>query len=89
MDNTVLEMLGKLQEAAQQDQLKQQFRHHAEETEHHEIAAYEGLITGAEAMGKPDIVRLLEQNLEQERHTLEEIKQATQQPAQRQFAQAA
>ena len=145
MENTVLEMLGNLEEAAQQDHLKQQLSHHAEETrqqianlerafgalgeepddspcpaiqgidkegkanikkaddsvidavilsgaaetEHHEIAVYEGLITEAEAMGKQDIVRLLQQNLEQEQHTLEEIKQATQQLAQRQFAHAA
>ena len=145
MENTVLEMLGNLEEAAQQEQLKQQFRHHAEETEqqirnieqafsalgeepddspcpaiegidkegkanikkaddsmvddvilsgaaeteHHEIAVYEGLITEAQAMGKDDVVQLLQQNLEQEEHTLEEVKQATQQLAQRQFAQTA
>ena len=145
MENTVLEMLGNLEEAAQQEQLKDQFRHHADETrqqianleqafgalgeepddspcpaiqgidkegkanikkaddnvvdavilsgaaetEHHEIAVYEGLITEADAMGKQDIVRLLQQNLEQEQHTLEEIKQATQELARRQFAHAA
>jgi ferritin-like metal-binding protein YciE len=61
----------------------------AAETEHHEIAVYEGLITEAEAMGQQDIVRLLQQNLEQEQHTLEEIKQATRELAQRQFAHAA
>lgn len=55
----------------------------AAETEHHEIAVYEGLITEAEAMGKQDIVRLLQQNLEQEQHTLEEVKRATQELAQR------
>ena len=32
MENTVLEMLGNLEESAQQDQLTQQFRHHAEGT---------------------------------------------------------
>ncbi len=145
MENTVLEMLGDLEEKSQREELKQQFRHHAgetrqqienlhqafsvlgqepdespcpaiegiekegkanikkadeavvdtiilsgaAETEHHEIAVYEGLITEAEAMGKTDIVRLLQQNLEQEQHTLEEIKQATQELAQRQFAHAA
>ena len=61
----------------------------AAETEHHEIAVYEGLITEAQAMGKQDIVQLLQQNLEQERHTLEEVKQASQQLAQEQFARAA
>ena len=137
MENTVLEMLGKLEEESQRDQLKQQFRHHADETreqianleqafqalgeepdespcpaiegiekegnanikkaddsvvdavilsgaaetEHHEIAVYEGLITHAEAMGHQDIVDLLSQNLEQEQHTLEEVKSATQELA--------
>lgn len=145
MENVVLGMLGDLEESAQQDQLKQQFRHHAEETrqqisnleqafsalgeepdqnpcpaidgiakegesnikkaddsvvdavilsgaaetEHHEIAVYEGLITEAEAMSKPDVVQLLRQNLEQEEHTLGEVKQAAQQLAQQQFAHAA
>jgi ferritin-like metal-binding protein YciE len=144
MENTVLEMLGNLQEETQSDELRQQFSHHADETrqqiqnlekafslfgeepdtspcpaiegidkegkanikkaddsivdavilsgaaetEHHEIAVYEGLITEAQAMGKQDIVELLRQNLEQEEHTLEEVKQATQQLAQRQFATA-
>lgn len=142
MENTVLEMLGNLEEAAQAEQLKQQFSHHADETreqirnieqafsslgeepddspcpaieglekegkanmkkaddslvdavilsgaaetEHHEIAVYEGLITEAQAMGKQDVVDLLRQNLEQEQHTLEEVKRATQALAQRQFA---
>jgi ferritin-like metal-binding protein YciE len=144
MEQTVLDMLGDLQEKSQHQELKQQFRHHAEETqqqirnieqafsalgeepddspcpaveglekegkanikkaddsvvdavilsgaaetEHHEIAVYEGLITEAQAMGKDDIVQLLQQNLEQEQHTLDEVKQATQQLAQQQFAQA-
>jgi ferritin-like metal-binding protein YciE len=133
MENTVLDMLGDLEEKAQRDKLKQQFRHHADETreqitnieqafreigeepddspcpaiegiekegkanikkaddsvvdavilsgaaetEHHEIAVYEGLITHAEAMGNQEVVRLLSHNLEQEQHTLEEVKGAT------------
>jgi ferritin-like metal-binding protein YciE len=137
MENTVLEMLGDLQEEAQRDQLKEQFRHHADETreqianierafqalgeepddspcpaiegiekegkanikkaddsvvdavilsgaaetEHHEIAVYEGLITHAEAMGNDEIVRLLSENLEQEQHTLDEVKSATREVA--------
>lgn len=145
MENTVLSMLGDLEENAQRAQLKQQFRHHAEETqqqirnieqafqalgeepddspcpaiegiekegkanikkaddqmvdavilsgaaetEHHEIAVYEGLITEADAMGKNDVVQLLQQNLEQEQHTLDEVKHATQQLAHEQFAHAA
>lgn len=144
MENTVLDMLGDLEEASQRQQLKQQFSHHADETrqqihnleqafaalgdepddspcpaiegiekegkanikkaddsvvdavilagaaetEHHEIAVYEGLITEAEAMGKQDIVELLRQNLEQEQHTLDEVKHATQELAQQQFAHA-
>jgi ferritin-like metal-binding protein YciE len=145
MENTVLEMLGELEQKAQREQLKHQFRHHAEETrqqihnieqafaalgeepddspcpaieglekegkanikkaddslvdavilsgaaetEHHEIAVYEGLITEAEAMGKQDIVSLLRHNLEQEQHTLEEVKHASQLLAREQFAHAA
>ena len=49
----------------------------AAETEHHEIAVYEGLITFARAMGKGEVVELLEHNLEQEKHTLEEVRNAT------------
>jgi ferritin-like metal-binding protein YciE len=47
-------------------------------TEHHEIAVYEWLIAHVEAMGKPDVVALLRQNLEQEQHTLEEVRSAIQ-----------
>ena len=137
MESKVLDMLGDIEEAAQRDKLKQQFRHHADETreqisnieqafralgedpddspcpaieglekegkanikkaddsvvdsvvlsaaaetEHHEIAVYEGLITHAEAMGNDQVVRLLSQNLEQEQHTLEEVKSATREVA--------
>jgi ferritin-like metal-binding protein YciE len=49
----------------------------AAKTEHVEIAMYEGLITKAEAMGEDDIVSLLEENLEQEKHTLEEVERAS------------
>jgi ferritin-like metal-binding protein YciE len=137
MENTVLDMLGDLEQAAQREKLKQQFRHHADETreqirnieeafraigeepddspcpaiegiekegkanikktddslvdavilsgaaetEHHEIAVYEGLITHAEAMGNDQVVQLLSRNLEQEQHTLEEVKSATREVA--------
>jgi ferritin-like metal-binding protein YciE len=50
----------------------------AAETEHHEIAVYEALIAQAEHFAKPDVVQLLQQNLEMEQHTLEEVKQAQQ-----------
>ena len=43
-------------------------------TEHYEIAAYEGLVTMAEAMGEPEIVDLLTENLEQEKTALEKLK---------------
>jgi ferritin-like metal-binding protein YciE len=42
-------------------------------TEHYEIAAYEGLVTMAEAMGEDKVVELLTANLEQERQALEKI----------------
>jgi ferritin-like metal-binding protein YciE len=53
----------------------------AAETEHHEIAVYEGLIAQAEALGEQDVVPLLQENLEIEQHTLDEVKRATQQVA--------
>jgi ferritin-like metal-binding protein YciE len=48
----------------------------AAETEHHEIAVYEELITYAEAMGRQDVAALLRENLEQEQHMLEEVRRA-------------
>jgi ferritin-like metal-binding protein YciE len=51
------------------------------ETEHHEIAVYDGLITHAGAMDAQDIVALLTENLEQEQHTLREVERATEQEA--------
>ncbi|HSD79484.1 MAG TPA: ferritin-like domain-containing protein [Solirubrobacteraceae bacterium] len=139
MEQTVLKMLGNLQEEAQDGQLTELFRHHAgetrqqirnlelafeavgekpddkpcpaiegidkegkanvkkasdqlvdavilsgaAETEHHEIAVYEGLITQAEALGEPSVVTLLRQNLEQEEHTLDEVRRAARAVAQR------
>jgi ferritin-like metal-binding protein YciE len=53
------------------------------ETEHHEIAVYEGLITKAEAMGEQDVVALLQENLEQEEAALEKAQQLGRQLAQR------
>jgi ferritin-like metal-binding protein YciE len=43
----------------------------ATESEHHEIAVYETLITNAQARGASEVVRLLNENLEQERHALD------------------
>jgi ferritin-like metal-binding protein YciE len=132
MERDVLKMLDKLEAAARSEQLKQQLRHHADETrqqlanvegafsalgmeaddkpcpvieaidkegraqikraddalvddvilagaaatEHHEIAVYEWLIAHVEAMEKPDVVALLQQNLEQEQRMLEEVRRA-------------
>ena len=56
----------------------------AAETEHHEIAVYESLLTQAEPFDNQEITRLLKENLEIEQHTLDEVKQQ-----QRQLATAA
>jgi ferritin-like metal-binding protein YciE len=132
MEQDVLDMLGDLEDKARSDELKQQFRHHADETrqqidnieqvfralgeepddspcqvtkaldkeakanikmaddsvvdavilsgaaetEHHEIAVYEALIAQAEQFDQSEIVQLLQQNLEIEQHTLDEVKRA-------------
>jgi ferritin-like metal-binding protein YciE len=39
-------------------------------TEHYEIAAYDGLIVAAKAMGESEVAALLSQNLEQEKEAL-------------------
>jgi ferritin-like metal-binding protein YciE len=49
----------------------------AAETEHHEIAMYDGLIAMAGKMGQEDVVALLQENLEQELQTLREIESVT------------
>ena len=61
----------------------------AAKTEHVEIAMYEGLINKASAMGAEDVVGLLEENLEQEKHTLEEVRTASQQVSNELATQAA
>jgi ferritin-like metal-binding protein YciE len=53
------------------------------ETEAHEIAVYDGLITKAQAMGEEDIVALLQENLENEQHTLQKARKASEQLAKR------
>lgn len=139
MENTILEMLPKLEEKANDPQLKEALRQHFEETErhvanlerafqalgaeidesscpaieglekeaeanlkmvdeslndhivtsgvteteHHEIAVYEGLITKAEAMGAQDVVALLQENLEQEEATLQTARLMSQELARR------
>ncbi len=47
------------------------------ETEAHEIAVYDGLITKAQAMGEEDIVALLQENLESEQQTLQKARRAS------------
>jgi ferritin-like metal-binding protein YciE len=49
----------------------------AARTEHYEIAAYQGLIKMARALGESDVVAPLEQNLKQEKETLREIEKLT------------
>ncbi|MFL5919878.1 MAG: ferritin-like domain-containing protein [Gaiellaceae bacterium] len=144
MEETVLTMLNELEGKANDDELKQQLAHHAEETrgqirnlqqafsalgheaqkqpcpaieglqtegqqmlqqtstelhdavilsgcgevEHHEIAVYDGLVTMADELDADDVVALLEENLEQEEHTLKEVEQAFEKQA-KQLAKAA
>jgi len=56
------------------------------ETEHHEIAVYESLITHADAMGHVDVVALLRENLEQEQATLGKVMKAALKSAQQKAA---
>ena len=42
-------------------------------TEHYEIAAYEGLVTMADAMGEVEVARLLSDNLEEEKTALRKM----------------
>ena len=46
------------------------------EVEHHEIAVYNGLIELVDGLDMDDVVALLEENLEQEEHTLKEVEKA-------------
>ena len=45
----------------------------AARTEHYEIAAYEGLVTMATAMGEDEVASLLNQNLEHEKAALRKV----------------
>ena len=45
----------------------------ATRTEHYEIAAYEGLVTKARAMGEKDAVDLLERNLQDDKETARQL----------------
>ena len=46
----------------------------AQKVERYEITAYEGLIDMAEKLGMPEVVDLLEQNLQEEEMTLNRLK---------------
>jgi ferritin-like metal-binding protein YciE len=52
------------------------------ETEHHEIAAYENLITAAKGLGETQAVTLLEENLSDEQAMLQRGKEMSMQMAQ-------
>jgi ferritin-like metal-binding protein YciE len=60
----------------------------AAETEHHEIAAYEGLLAYAHAFGHESVVGLLRDNLRQEERMLEQVNGAVQRLAGRVAAAA-
>jgi ferritin-like metal-binding protein YciE len=45
----------------------------AARTEHYEIAAYTGLVSKARSLGRSDAVKLLNENLKQEKETLKKI----------------
>ena len=62
------------QESPSQDVLDSFLTGAGARTEHYEIAAYEGLVTMAEAMGEDDVAELLGENLEQEKEALEKVK---------------
>ena len=58
-------------------------------TEHHEIAAYEGLVTMAQSLGLTSVAPLLEQNLQQDREMLKGAEQIAQRLGQKVEAEAA
>jgi len=51
------------------------------ETEHHEVAVYDGLIIKAEQLDDDDVVALLQENLEQEEGALDKAVKAAEQSA--------
>jgi ferritin-like metal-binding protein YciE len=59
------------------------------ETEHHEIAVYDGLIIKAEQMGDADVIALLNENIEQEDATLKKAMSAAEQLAKKVIKQTA
>jgi len=61
------------QESPSQDVLDSFLTGAGARTEHYEIAAYEGLVTMAQAMGETEVAGLLTENLEQEKVALEKL----------------
>ena len=59
------------------------------ETEHHEIAVYDGLIIKAERMGDDDVIALLNENVEQEEAALKKAVAAAEQLAKKVVRQTA
>ena len=59
------------------------------ETEHHEIAVYDGLIIKAEQMGDADVIALLNENIEEEEATLKKAVSAAEQFAKKTVGQRA
>jgi ferritin-like metal-binding protein YciE len=49
----------------------------AAKVEHYEIASYRGLVTGAEAMGNQEVLKLLRANLRQEEETAKQVEEST------------
>ncbi len=60
----------------------------AARTEHYEIAAYQGLLAMARALGEREIVPLLDANLKQERQALREVEKVARRLAREQAKQS-
>jgi ferritin-like metal-binding protein YciE len=60
----------------------------AARTEHYEIAAYEGLISMARALGEREAVDLLEENLKQEKEALRAVESAAKRVGKEQLQEA-
>src|SRR5215211_424267 len=76
-EQIIVQMLGEAQGLVQDQQLAEGLRMHLQQSQQHvqrlELASYNGLITKAQAMGQSGIVELLQQNLQEEQQTLEQV----------------
>ena len=61
----------------------------ASATEHHEIAAYEGIITLARGLGLSGVAEALRQNLEDEQRMLEDVKRVSERLSKKEEKEAA